>query len=99
MKINNIIHELKHLYYAVIFIHDVHVYFFLHAIQEVFLLTGFLVIFFQLEAKSSKYIHFPVLPIIGRGEVTIQISAYSSLRYERVQKTITLDVSGISDMI
>ena len=53
----------------------------------------FLCFLSQLEALESKYIYFPVLPIIEQGEVDIMITAYSIHRTDRESLHVSVSVS------
>ena len=48
----------------------------------------------QLRSGENKWIHFPVVPIIETGEITIKFTAYSFLRTDSEEVTIEVIVSS-----
>lgn len=46
----------------------------------------------QLEPFEYRYIHFPVLPVIETGEVTVVITAYTFFDADRDERTIEVKV-------
>ena len=50
--------------------------------------------FLQLPSNEWRYVHFPVVPVIEAGEITVVIEAFSILRTDYEELTIEIEVTS-----